>query len=300
MRQALLDQGRGFDEVEGVPVVFLDAGSNCEDIRVEDDVGRVEAHLVDQDAMGPFADRDPSFERVRLAGFVERHDDDGGAVAADRARLSDELRLAFLEADRVDDRLALHALEAGLEYVPAGRIDHHGYAGDVRLPGQQIEESAHRRDRVQHPLVHVDVDDLCPVLDLLPRHVERGGVVVRLDQSPESGRSGYVDEQRLAADVERLQPREPAGPLRHRQHARCNATDGLGDTGNVFGRRAATAADQVDQALSSEVADGPGHRRGVLLVLSEGVGETRIRVDARADVGDAGEFGHIGSKLLGA
>ena len=50
-----------------------------------------------------------------LALLVEGHHDDGGAVAADEPGLLEELLLALLEADRVDDRLALDALQPGLD-----------------------------------------------------------------------------------------------------------------------------------------------------------------------------------------
>jgi hypothetical protein len=41
----LLDQPRRLDERDGVVVVFLDAGGDREDVRVEDDVLRREADL---------------------------------------------------------------------------------------------------------------------------------------------------------------------------------------------------------------------------------------------------------------
>jgi hypothetical protein len=71
--------------------------------------------------------------------------------------------------------LALQALQAGLDHLPARRVDHHRHAGDVRLGGDQVRgrSSWHRRP-VEHALVHVHVDDLRAVLDLLPRDVERG------------------------------------------------------------------------------------------------------------------------------
>jgi hypothetical protein len=46
-------------------------------------------------------------------------------------------------------------------------VDHDRHAGDVRLRGDQVEEGDHRLDGVEHALVHVDVDDLRAVLDLL-------------------------------------------------------------------------------------------------------------------------------------
>ena len=58
-----------------------------------------------------------------LAELVEGHDDDGGAEAAHQRRLADELLLALLERNRVDDALALAALEAGLDHRKVGRVD---------------------------------------------------------------------------------------------------------------------------------------------------------------------------------
>ena len=72
------------------------------------------------------ADLHLALDRVRLAGLVERHHHDAGAVAADRARLLEEVVLPFLQADRVDDALALHALQPGLEHRPLRAVDHTG------------------------------------------------------------------------------------------------------------------------------------------------------------------------------
>ena len=40
-----------------------------------------------QQLVGALADRDLALDRVGLAGLVERHDDDAGAVALDEPRL---------------------------------------------------------------------------------------------------------------------------------------------------------------------------------------------------------------------
>ena len=42
-----------------------------------------------------------------------------------------------------------------------------GHPADVGLAGDELEEAVHGRDAVDHALVHVDVDDLRAVLDLL-------------------------------------------------------------------------------------------------------------------------------------
>ena len=83
---------------------------------------------VDEQLVGAGADRDLAFDGVGLAPLVERHHDHGRAVVAAHPRLGEELLLALLERDRVDDRLALHALEPGLDDVELGRVDHHRHA----------------------------------------------------------------------------------------------------------------------------------------------------------------------------
>jgi hypothetical protein len=114
-RQVGLDPARGLDEVDRVVVVLLDAGGDGEDVGVEDDVLGREADLVDQDAVGARADLDLALVGVGLALLVEGHHHGGGAVAAHQRGLAAELGLAFLQADAVDDALALDALQAGLD-----------------------------------------------------------------------------------------------------------------------------------------------------------------------------------------
>ena len=95
---------RRLDEGDRVPVVLLDAGADGEHRRVEDDVGRVVARLLGEQPVGAPEDRDLALGGVGLALLVERHHDDRGAVAGDRPGAPQELVLALLEADRVDDR----------------------------------------------------------------------------------------------------------------------------------------------------------------------------------------------------
>ena len=71
-------------------------------------------------------------------------------------------------------------------------VDHDRHAGDVRLGGDQVEKLDHRLLRIDQALVHVDVDDLGAVGDLIARHVERRGIVARRDQLAELGRAGDV------------------------------------------------------------------------------------------------------------
>ncbi len=117
MRQLLADEARRLDEGYAVTVMLLDAGRDREDVRIEDDVFRREADLVDQDVVGALADRGLALEGVGLALLVERHHHHRGAVAAHDLGVMDEGLLALLHRDRIDDALALHAFQAGFDHL---------------------------------------------------------------------------------------------------------------------------------------------------------------------------------------
>ena len=70
------------------------------------------ADFLGEQLVGPLADGDLASAGDRLAGLVEGHHDHRGAIAADQPGLFEELLFALLQADRIDDRLALHALRA--------------------------------------------------------------------------------------------------------------------------------------------------------------------------------------------
>ena len=215
-----LDPARRLDEVDGVVVVLLDAGRDREDVRIEDDVLGRKADLVDEDPVGARADLGLPREGVGLAFLVERHHDGGRAVAANQLRVMAEGFLAFLHRDRVDDALALDALQPGLDHLPLRAVDHDRHARDLGLAGDQVQEANHRRLRIEHRLVHVDVDDLGAVLDLLASDAERFLELAVQDQARERLRARHVraladvHEQRTLADRHRLQ----AGEFHRRDH----------------------------------------------------------------------------------
>ncbi len=97
--------------------------------------------------VGAVRDLEPVIDRGGLAGLVERHHDHRGAELADDPGLADELGLALLERDRVDDALALQALEAGLDHRELRRIDHHRDPRDVGLGGDEGSGTAASRRR---------------------------------------------------------------------------------------------------------------------------------------------------------
>ena len=210
-RQVLLDPAGGLNEVDRVVVVFFNAGGNGEDIGVEDDVFGREAHIVDQDSIGALADLDLALIGVCLTDFVKRHDHGGRAIALDQLGLVNEVLNAFLQGDGVDDALALNALQACFDHVPLRRVDHDRHTSDFRLAGDQVQETHHGGLAVEHGFVHVDVDDLGAVFDLLACNRQRIFEAAFQDHAGKGFRArhvgalAHVDEQRALANVHRLQ-----------------------------------------------------------------------------------------------
>ncbi|MNU89870.1 hypothetical protein D3C71_797220 [compost metagenome] len=214
VRQRLLDDAGGFDEVDRVVVMLFNAGGDGEDVRVEDDVLRREADVIDQQAIGAGADFDLARAGVGLPGLIESHHHRGGAIAQYFARMLAEQLLAFLQRDRIDHALALQALQTGFDHAPLGGVDHHRNAGDVRLGHDQVEEAGHRLLGIDQALVHVDVEDLCATGHLLAGHVHGFFVAFFLDQLAELRAAGDVgaladvDEQQVRRDDQRFQTRQ--------------------------------------------------------------------------------------------
>ncbi len=299
MGQRLTDLPRGLDEGDAIAVVLLDAGRDGEDVGVEDDVLGRKIGLLGQQLVGARADRDLALERVGLALFVERHHHHRRAIGAHEASLAQELLLAFLHRDRIDDRLALDAFEPGLDHREFRRIDHHRHARDVRLGSDEVEELDHHRLRIDEPLVHVDVDDLRAIRDLIAGDDERARIVARGDELAELGRAGDigalpdVDERNVGGERERLEAREPHQGRDGRRGARLMLVDRLGDGADVVRRRAAASSHYVDNAIGGELADLRRHRLRALVILAEGVGQAGVRIGADERIRRLGDLRQV-------
>ena len=159
---------------------------------------------------------------------------------------------------------------------------------------------------IEQALVHVDVDHLGAVLDLVAGDGERGGIIAGGDELAEAGGAGDVgaladiDEGNVGGKHERLEAGEakrawPCGRL-----ARRLAAHGFGDRADVGGRRAAAAADDVDEAGVGELGEQPRHVFRALVIEAELVGQAGIGIGADERIGDAREIGDVGAHLLRA
>ncbi len=304
MRQRLDDPPRRPNEVDPVVVVLLDASGDREDVRVEDDILGGEAGLFRQDPVGAAANRHLALLGVGLALFVEGHDDDGGPVGTAKAGVAQERLLALLERDRIHDRLALDAFQPGLDHFPFRAVDHHRHAGDIWLGGDEVKVRGHNLRGVDQALVHVDVDDLGAVLDLVARHLQRRRVVAGGDQLAEPSGAGDVGaladihEGNFLRQRERLEPGEPHQRLDLGHLARWVLRHRLRDGADMLGRGAAAAADDVDQPLARELVDLRRHELRTFVVGTEGVRQAGVGIGAGEGVGDLGDLGEVRAHRL--
>ena len=225
--------------------------------------------------------------------LVECHDDDRGAIALAKAGLAEERLLALLERDRIDHALALELLQAGLEHRPFRAVDHYRHGRDVGLGRDPPQEAGHRGNAVEHRLVHVHVDELGAIGDLLAGDVDRLVLLALRDEPGELARSGHVgpftDVHECVArrrDDDRFEPRQVGPAIGGHCRSGRQPGDGGGDGLDMGRRRTAAPARDVQQAVPSPLAERVGHGLGRLVVAAQLVGQARVGVGRNRPVGD--------------
>ena len=82
-RQVLFYPRRSFYKIHTVIAVFVYSGSYSQNIRVKNNIVRIESGFIHQQAVSPFAHFDLTAERVGLSFFVERHHHDRSSETTD-------------------------------------------------------------------------------------------------------------------------------------------------------------------------------------------------------------------------
>jgi hypothetical protein len=307
VRQFLADDLRRFDEGNAVARVFLDAGRDRENVRIEDDVFRRKTDFIDENFVSARADLNLALDRVGLALLVERHHDDRRAIAAHEPRVMPEGVLAFLHRNRIDDTLALHAFQARLDHRPLRGVDHDRHFGDIGLRRDQVQKRHHRLFGIEQALVHVDVDDLRAIFDLLARDRERfvvlaiGNELTEFRGPSDVGTLAHVHERNFRRQLERLEARKTQ-PRRQSGMVRGFLLDvDRADRADVVRRRAAAAADNVDETgLLANSSEHAGHEFRALVIEPEFVRQTSVRIGADQRVGDLRDFRDMRAHFLRA
>ena len=84
--------------------------------------------------------------------------------------MGEKFFFAFLHRDRIDDSFALYAFKACFEHLPFRAINHNRHAGNIWLTCEELQVTRHSRDTVNQTIIHIDVDNLRAIFDLLPRN----------------------------------------------------------------------------------------------------------------------------------
>ena len=275
---------RSTNEVERIVVVFAHAGGNGKHVRVEDDVERIHAHLLREQTICALGYLDASLVCGSLSLLVEAHHHDRGTVAPHVAGMTEEHLLAFLQRDRVDYRLALHALQSGGDNVPLGRVDHHRHLRYVGLRGYYIKERAHLLACVEQTVVHVYVYHQGSVSHLLACYADRLVVILFVYKAQKLARTCHVaalanvDEAYVGRHVEQLQSAEPHGLRLRLRRVRLLALHYLCILGYELLGCAAAATDDVHQSLVHVLLHLRSHRLCRLVVFAHTVGQTGVGV----------------------
>ena len=191
MRARGLDLAAGFDEVEAIAVMLFNAGGYRKDVGVKDDILGREADTRQQ-FVSARANLDLAVLGVSLPRLVKGHHHNRRAIGHAFARLLQERLFALFHADGVDDGLARNAFQPRLNHIPFRAVDHHRNPRNVRFGCDQLEEGRHRFFSVEQPLVHIDVDHLRAVFNLLAGHLDSGGIIIRHDELFEPRRASDI------------------------------------------------------------------------------------------------------------
>ena len=96
--------------------MLLNPGGDRQDIGIENDVLRRKTDILGQDPIGTGANFDLAIEGIGLTLFIKGHGHKRSPVAFDQPRTLSERLLPFLQADGIDDRFALHALQSRFDH----------------------------------------------------------------------------------------------------------------------------------------------------------------------------------------
>ncbi len=189
---------------------------------------------------------------------------------------------------------------------PFRAVDHDGQARDLGLGGDEVQEARHRAIGVEHPLVHVHVEEVGAAAHLFERDVGGLREVVRGDQAPKPRRAGHVRpladhlEVAVRSDRERFEAGVAGEGVRPVGHGPWRqAFDGCGNGADVGGRRSAAAADDVHEARLGELPDERRRLVRLLVVLAERVRKAGVGIAADEGVRLARELGDVRPHLAG-
>ena len=172
--------------------MFFHAGTDGENIRIKDNILRVETNFFNEQLKCSAANANLLCFRSRLAFLVKCHDNYRSAVRLDKGRILQELILTSLQRNRIHDAFTLRTLQTSFDDIKLTRVDHERYFRSIRLGNQQIYKLSHRGFTVDQTVIHVYVNHVRTIFNLLQRNSQSLLVVTINDSLLKDARSGNV------------------------------------------------------------------------------------------------------------
>ena len=184
----------------------------------------------DQDVVAALADLGLALERVGLALLVERHHDHRRAVAPRKLRLLEERRLAFLQRDRVDDRICPARTSARLRSRSTSSCRSSSARARCRARRRSGSGSAPSPRAESSIASSMLTSMICAPLSTCWRATATASSYLLVQDQPRErlragdvGALADVDEQRVVVDRQRLEARQPHRRRHCRHRARRDA-----------------------------------------------------------------------------
>ena len=301
--KALGDQLDPIERLKTEPAVVVVAGGDREGQRIEEEVFLGQFPTTGVERVDPLGDLKLARGRLGhacLRILVDRERHARRAVAAQHRADACHALLAVLEVDRVDDAPTAGALQARLEHVGIGRIEHERR---IDLPHVAAHDLAHVAHAIAAHEVHAQVEHLAAVADFLAGHAHEAIPVLLVDQALEL--AAAVGVRALGDDQERVLLLEfgvaveaaAAGRLWFlgRTHRLAVLERGR-ERSDVLGGGAAAAAERIHAVLLHEASHRLDESRWLqridgLAVLQDG--QPGIGHHAHATVPVLGQVRHV-------
>ena len=172
--------------------MFRHTRSDGQYIGIKDDILGSKAYLFSEQLIHTLTNLDASLIIGSLPFFVETHSDDCSTEPLHDTCLGKEVRLSHLQTDGINNAFSLTTLQPCLNHLEARTINHNRHTTDGGIGSHKIEKSLHFLLRVEHTIIHVDIDDHCSILHLFACDVERLVVVFLSNESQELPTTSHI------------------------------------------------------------------------------------------------------------
>ncbi len=245
---------------------------------------RIEIQFIDENSISARTDFNATLGCVRLTFFVERHNDCASAVTLNQLCVFTKNRFALFQTNRVNNRFALNALQTSFDDFPFRRIDHNWNATNIWFRRDQIQKTDHCFFRIDQAFVHIDVDDVCAIFDLLASNRQRLIKIAFANQPREFCRACNVctlanhhKTSRLIY-MQRLETSENCVIDFFDRFTRRKRFHRIGDRANVFRRSSATSAIDIRQFILGKRRVNLRHCFRRIVIFAKRIRQTSVCV----------------------